>query len=67
MMAQRLVFQPPPAKTMEQYARAVCQQLEQTLDAVYASPEVVRGFTAFVQTVAAIAAEHRNRLDESAR
>ncbi len=60
-MESRRVFQPPPARLVDQYAQAVCQRLSQTVNPTFNTADVQQGFAAFVQTIAALTADHRTR------
>ncbi len=64
-MESRRVFQPPPARLVDQYAQAVCQRLSQTVNPTFNTADVQQGFAAFVQTIAAITADHRTRAQDS--
>jgi len=53
---RKVVVCPPTEQQIEQYARAVCQQLSQKHHPAYGAPEVVRGFTDFVKLAVRIRA-----------
>ncbi len=63
-MEPRRVFQPPSARTVDQYAQAVCQRLGQTVNPTFNTADVQQGFAAFLQTVATITADHRTRASD---
>jgi hypothetical protein len=60
-MNRQLVYEPPSAKVIDQYARKVCQQLGQTVDPSYDSDEMVREFGNFMKIVTCICAKYRNK------
>lgn len=60
MSQPRVVYHPPAAHVIEQFARAVSQLLSQEVDRAYGEPSVIRGFADFLKVIAAIEARRRS-------
>src|SRR4051812_47991246 len=46
-MSRRIISHPPPREVIDEYAHQVCEQLAQTSNPVYRTPEVVWGSARF--------------------
>ena len=56
-----VVYSPPAPEALDVFARRVCR----ALGAAFDTPDVVRGFSAFVQLAAEIQAKHLTRKSEA--
>ena len=62
---KRVAYCPPPPEVIRLYAREVCQQLEQKIDASYNTPGMSRELASFLEVVATICAKALNRHTDS--
>lgn len=58
---KKLLYSPPAPEALEAFARQVCQGLGTD----FTSPEIVAGFSAYLQVAAEIKARHLSELAES--
>ncbi|MEP7288646.1 MAG: hypothetical protein ABI947_23070 [Chloroflexota bacterium] len=56
-----VAYYPPPREVIDNFAREVCQQLGQKVDAGFNTPEMVWGFASFIKIVAVIYAKHLSK------
>jgi len=57
----RTVYCPPPAEAVAACARKICKELGQGADETFNTPDVIWGFTEFVNISNAIAAHRLNQ------
>ncbi len=61
-MKTRTVYCPPPTEVVEACVRKICQELGQGADETFNTPDVIWGFTEFVNISNAIAARRLNQV-----
>lgn len=59
----KIVYVPPPNDVIQRFAREACRRLSQSDDG-YADPEVARGLSGFLCSVAKAVANNLNRESE---
>ncbi len=57
----RIVYCPPPAEAVEAFAHKICQELGQGSNETFNTPDVIWGFTEFVNISNTIAAYRLNQ------
>lgn len=53
-----IIYYPPSQEVIDRFARDVCLHMAQRVDVVFNTPEMIRGFSAFIKIVACIYAKH---------
>ena len=61
VVKKRVAYCPPAPEVLSQYAREVCQELGQKLDASFNTPNMIRELAAFIGIVASIYADYMNK------
>jgi arginyl-tRNA--protein-N-Asp/Glu arginylyltransferase len=60
-MSKQVVYQVPPANSLDECAREICETLSKSLSVDYSAPEVVASFTEHLRVIAAIAVKQMNQ------
>ena len=58
---REVTYRPPAEKDIYQYARAVCKELGETIDATFDTPQVQSELAYFIKVIAKIGAEQMNK------
>lgn len=66
-MKTSIVYYPPPVEAVEACVRNICRELGQGVDETFNTPEVIWGFTAFINISNTIAAHQLNQTVNPAR
>ncbi len=64
--AQKVIeYCPPSEAVIDQFARDVCTQMAQKVDAGYATPEIITGFSAVLKVLSSAYAKYLTKHPES--